>query len=112
MTNESQAFFAAVTPPKGASSSALTDQLYAEMEQLHVVVAGAQARMATLRLLLAKADRTEEDITVYAKFERFKQTFGAIERELAAVGTAAGLLTDASFRLDEHGRDASERLAP
>jgi hypothetical protein len=109
MTNESRAFFDAVTPT--GESSALTDALYEATAQLHVLAAETQRKIADLRLQLARADARESDVSVYAKFERFQQTFDTMERELRNVGLAVRGLTDASFQLDRYGHEAQAVFA-
>lgn len=115
MTNESHAFFEAVTPPVGGSS-ALTEDLYETAAPFHVLAAQFRARIAQLRLLLARADRAESNVDIYAKFERFHQTFGALERELGVLTTAAQAVTDAAYQLDRYALEAqaafSAELAP
>lgn len=108
MTNESREFFEAVTPPTDASPE--TDELYAATANLHELAAKVQTKVTALRLKLARADAAESDVSVYAKFERFQQTFDAMERELRAVGLAVRGLTDASFQLDRYGHEATDSL--
>ena len=110
MTDESRAFFDAVNPP-ATGSSALTDDLYAAVEPFHLMAAQFRTRIAALQLLLARADRTEGEVGVYAKFERFKQTFGALERELGVLTTAAQAATDAAHQLDRYGRETAADFA-
>ena len=106
MTNESRSFFDAVRPPVGADSSSLTEDCYAAVEPFHLIAAQFRTRIAELQLLLARADRAEADVGVYAKFERFKQTFGALERGLGELTRAAQDVTDAAYHLDRYGLEA------
>ena len=100
MTNESRTFFTAVTPPQPKSTSAFTDDLYAQLAALYVLATAVQQQITANRLLLTKADAAEDDINVYAKFEAFQQMLGAMEREIGNVTLAARHLTDASFMVD------------
>ncbi|MBI2407498.1 MAG: hypothetical protein HYV19_04265 [Gemmatimonadetes bacterium] len=111
MTNESRAFFEAVAPPDGERCSALTDRLYADVSPLHELAAAARVRLVHLRLALAKANATEEDVGVYGKFEAFRQAFDAMERELSTLVTAAQLLGDISYQIDGMGIDVPAQLA-
>jgi hypothetical protein len=111
MTPESKAFFDALLPPTGRDSSVLTDDLYAAVEPFHLIAAQFATRIAELRLLLARADRAEGDVAVYAKFERFKQTLGALERELAALTHAGSAATDAAYQLDRYAFEVAAEVA-
>ena len=110
MTPESRAFLEAVQPPEGAASSPLTEQCYEAVEPFHKLAADFRTQLAAMQLLLARSDRAETDVGVYGKFERFKQTFGAIDRELASVTRAAQALTDAAWQLDRYARETQDAL--
>lgn len=107
---ETQALLDAVVPPNDALTSSETDELYALVLPLHVLLAKAKARADAIELLRRRADSTEDSPEVFALFERIKQTNRALLGVCDDLARNFDRLTDTMYQFDRYGIDMQKSI--
>lgn len=110
VTNATQAFLDAVTPPKGSATTPHTDSLYEMVEPIHAVIEHMEDRVRELARLLRAADRVENGEHAHAFFNRFRESFKAAARQATDILNALRELTDTAFQIDSYALDMNTSL--
>lgn len=110
MKVESETFLNALVPTAGAVSTDLTEEVYALLDPLHVVLDKVELHLQEIDRLRRKADAVEDDPKIYGWFERFKQTIDAARRLNGDAKRAVEAISDVCFQLDNYARDMRETI--
>lgn len=99
---ETSALLALIVPANGAVSSDSTDALYKAVEPLHAAIEMVAARVTAVQVARRAADRTEEAAYAYVYFERIKQGYDGMLREISAAAEHLERACETAFQLDQH----------